>query len=113
MTLNDKLAMMKVWLDDNEADDDSLVAYLNIAGSVIINKAYPYDDTVTEVPKRYDALQCEMAAYLYNKQGAEGQTTHDENGIKRVYESGSIPPSMLSQIVPHVGVIGHAQSETE
>jgi hypothetical protein len=46
----------------------------------------------------------EIAAYLLNKRGAEGQTSHSENGISRGYESGSIPESMLSDVLPFVGI---------
>jgi len=50
-------------------------------------------------------LQLEIATYLLNKRGAEGQTAHSENGISRSYESADVPSSMLNQIVPHCGII--------
>ena len=49
--------------------------------------------------------QIEIAVYLYNKQGAEGQTAHSENGISRTYESADVPESMLRGIAPFVGGI--------
>ena len=49
--------------------------------------------------------QIEIATYLYNKQGAEGETKHNENGVDRTYESASIPESMLSDISPVVQVV--------
>jgi hypothetical protein len=82
-----------------------LLAYLDIAGSKIINRAYPYDPEQTEVPKRYDFLHCEIAAYLLNKRGAEGQTGHSENGISRSYESADVPESLLGAVTPMIGVI--------
>lgn len=69
------------------------------------SQAYPYDPNVTEVPVQYDTLQCEIAAYMLNKRGAEGQTSHSENGISRSYENADIPASMLRVVTPHVGVI--------
>jgi hypothetical protein len=86
--------------------DDTLLSYLKIAGNKILNRAYPYDDTITEVPSRYGYLQCEIAAYLLNKRGAEGQLSHGENGISRTYESADVPESMLKEVIPRVGVFG-------
>lgn len=108
MTEVEKLSMLRVMIGQpNEGDwsDDVLISYLAIAGRKIINRAYPYDDTVEEVPRRYGYLQCDIAAYLLNKRGAEGETAHSENGISRSYASADIPEAMLSEIVPHVGVL--------
>lgn len=108
MTEVEKLTMLRVLVgqpNEGEWADDVLLSYLTIAGQAIINRAYPYDDTITEVPRRYSYLQCEIANYLLNKRGAEGQTSHSENGISRSYESGNVPESMLSEVIPHVGVL--------
>ena len=108
MTESEKLALLRVMVgksDGGEWADDVLHSYLATAGRKIIHRAYPYDDTVEEVPRRYGYLQCEIAAYLLNKRGAEGQTAHSENGISRTYESASVPESMLSEVTPHVGVL--------
>lgn len=108
MTEVEKLSLLRVMVGQpNEGDwaDEVLISYLNIAGRKIINRAYPYDDTVMEVPLRHGNLQCEIAAYLLNKRGAEGQTSHSENGINRAYESADVPESMLSEVIPRVGVL--------
>ena len=108
MTEVEKLSLLRAMVGTPNTDenwsDDVLLLYLAIAGRKIINRAYPYDDTITEVPRRYGYLQCEIANYLLNKRGAEGQTAHSENGINRSYESADVPESMLSEVVPHVGV---------
>ena len=108
MTEVEKLSMLRVMVGQpNEGDwsDDVLISYLDIAGQKIINRAYPYDDTVTEVPRRYGYLQCDIAAYLLNRRGSEGQLSHSENGISRSYASADVPESMLSEVCPHVGVL--------
>lgn len=107
MTNEEKLTMLRVMVDtDSEGwSDEVLLTYLNIAGRKIINKAYPYDDTVEIVPRRYEILQCEIAAYLLNKRGAEGETSHSENGISRSYENADVPKSMLDVITPFCGVM--------
>ena len=109
MSDTEKLIFLRTMVG-NEADttewgDDVLLTYLTIAGRKIINRAYPYDDTVTEVPRRYGILQCEIAAYLLNKRGAEGETSHSENGISRSYENADVPESLMSQVIVHCGVI--------
>lgn len=109
MTNEEKIATVKA-MTDCEDTDEVLSTYINLAGGKILARAYPYDDTVTEVPVKYHALQCEMAVYMLNKRGAEGQTSHSENGISRTYENADIPSSMLSQIIPFCGVIKNAST---
>ena len=104
MTQTEKLTLLKAMVGSSDTDD-VLLAYIDIAGGKILNRAFPYDSDVTEVPKRYEFLQCEIAAYLLNKRGAEGQTGHSENGISRSYESADVPESMLGTVTPMVGVI--------
>lgn len=83
-----------------ETSDEVLTSYLAQAGAAIIEKAFPFEDDVETVPPKYHRRQIEIAEYLYLKQGAQGETKHDENGINRSYESGSIPKSMLDGIMP-------------
>ncbi len=104
MTQAEKLTLLKAMVGESDSGE-VLLAYLNIAGRKIINRAFPYDSAATEVPVRYDFLQCEIAAYLLNKRGAEGQTGHSENGISRSYESADVPESLLGAVTPMVGVI--------
>lgn len=110
MTEADKLALCRAMVEqpaDKEGwSDDVMKSYLTIAGQKILNRAYPYDDTVTDVPRRYGVLQCEIATYLLNKRGAEGEISHSENGVSRMYENADVPDSMLSDVIPHCGVIG-------
>ena len=103
MTQTEKLMLLKAMVGESDTEE-VLLAYLNIAGSKILNRAYPFGTDETEVPTRYDFLQCEIASYLLNKRGAEGQTSHNENGISRTYESADVPESMLDAITPMVGV---------
>ena len=91
-----------------ETDGVVLSTYLSIAESAILNRLYPYttDDEEKSVPKKYHSLQVEIAAYMLNKRGAEGETQHIENGIHRNYGSADVPAEMLMRITPYVGVIG-------
>ena len=104
MTQAEKVKLLKAMVGESDSEE-VLLAYLDIAGRKILDRVFPYDAEVTEVPTRYAFLQCEIATYLLNKRGAEGQTAHGENGISRTYESADVPASLLNAIVPMVGVI--------
>lgn len=104
MTIDEKLTVLKVMVGGSDTNE-VLSTYLNLAGSKIIAKAYPYDSEVTEVPTQYHNLQIEIAAYMLNKRGAEGQLSHTENGISRTYENADVPSSMLKSIVPYCGTM--------
>jgi hypothetical protein len=104
MTDTEKLTMLKAMT--GEKDENVLSTYLSIAGNKVLKRAYPFDSTVTVVPDRYAYNQVEIAAYLVNKRGAEGETAHSENGISRSYEDGDVPPTLLREIVPRASLIG-------
>jgi hypothetical protein len=104
MTHEEKLQLLKALVGESDTEE-VLLAYLKIAGRKILNRAYPYGTEETDVPPRYDFLQCEIAAYLLNKRGAEGQTGHSENGISRSYESADVPESLIGDVTPMAGVI--------
>ena len=107
--MEEKLSLLRKMVglsnDDGNWSDEVLLTYLDIAGREIIRRAYPFREDINEVPNKYNTLQCEIANYLLNKRGAEGQISHSENGISRSYESGSIPESMFKSVVPYCGVI--------
>lgn len=109
MSDTEKLIFLRVMVGEHSSDtewsDEVLLTYLAIAGQKIINRAYPYTDEVTVVPKRYELLQCEIAAYLLNKRGAEGEIAHSENGISRSYADADIPESLIGNVVTHCEVI--------
>ena len=109
---SEKLVELRIVLDDMDADSDdddaTLLSYLEMAKYKILNRRYPYldDDELEEktIPKRWEHKQIEIAAYMLNKRGAEGETQHIENGIHRNYEAADVPPSMLRGITPRVGI---------
>lgn len=100
MTYDDKLTMLERMTDETE--QGVLSTYLLLAEQIVLSKAYPFDDIEcpAEMPARYDGVQVEIAAYMLNKRGAEGETAHSENGVSRTYENGDIPSSLLRRITP-------------
>ena len=106
MTDSAKLILLKTMIDPGDSDE-TLTAFLDIAAETVLNAAYPYQDiSGLEVPARYDALQVEIAAYLLNKRGAEGEVIHSENGVQRSYGSAGVPTDYLKGITPFCGVVG-------
>ena len=104
MTDTEKLRMVKAMT--GETDESVLSTYLAIAGDKICRKVFPFAQDCRTVPTQYGYTQVEIAVYLLNKRGAEGQTAHSENGISRSYEDGDVPPTLLRDIVPFAAVIG-------
>lgn len=89
-----------------ENDEEILSVYLLIARDKVLNCLYPYEEVACkEVPTRYKSVQIEIAVYLLNKRGAEGETVHNENGISRTYGSSDVPPAILRKITPFAGSI--------
>lgn len=110
MTELDKLVMLRGMT--GEENEEALMAYLGIAGDKICRKAYPFSRNVKTVPEQYGCIQVEIAAYLLNKRGAEGQTAHSENGITRTYENADIPSTLLRDIIPYASPIGGRNEDT-
>lgn len=87
----------------NNDEDEILAVYLNLARQAVFNKLYPYGNGTENIPRKYDANILKIAVYLYNRQGSEGETAHNENGINRTYGSADIPSIYLKDIVSMVG----------
>lgn len=102
MTEAEKIEILSAMTDQQGG---VLFAYLAIAEDKVLRKLYPFDNENKTLPERYHMTQVEIAAYLLNKRGAEGETAHSENGISRSYEDGDVPSSLLRDIVPYAGVV--------
>ena len=102
MTQAEKIIVLKQMLDDSGDTDEVLSAYLNLAEQKILNRMYPFKEDYTglSVPDRYLMMQMNIAVYLLNKRGAEGEIQHIENGIHRNYGASDVPDGMLKDIVP-------------
>lgn len=99
-----KISMLKSLIGE-EAEDDVLDLYLQIAERKVLSRLYPFGTEHSVIPPKYSLKVLEIAQYLYFRRGSEGQTSHSENGISRSYESADVPISMLADILPMVGGI--------
>jgi len=100
MTDAEKQRMFQLVTD--ESDSDVIKAYLDVAKGRIMTRAYPFvaDLSMLSFPARYDDLHVRLAVDMWAKRGAEGQSSHNENGVSRTYEPQS---RLLAEVIPYVG----------
>ena len=105
MTDVEKLAILRNMLDDSDTtSDDTANTYLAAAEKAVINLVYAFGDVSEKtMPERYEYEQIEIAAYMLNKRGAEGETAHTEGGTSRTFETGDIPISLRARITAYAG----------
>lgn len=105
MTDFDKLTTTKAVIGSEAMDSDNdalLSAYLAFAGNAILNRRYPFGRPENAVVEpQYEYLQIEIAVYLFNKRGMEGESLHSENGVSRSFGSETgIPKELMVQVTP-------------
>lgn len=103
MTDTEKLEALQTAIAPDTAEDAVLSEVLLDAAALVLNRMYPFGYPAdTAVPTRYERIQIQLAVELYTKRGAEGQSSHSENGIARSWPEKS---ALLNRIVPHVGSV--------
>lgn len=88
MTNAEKLQIVNAYIGtDADATDEVISVYLDDAADAILNRRYPFGipESVVDVPQMYERLQCRLAAEMYLKRGAEGEESHNEDGVSRKY----------------------------
>ena len=89
MTDSEKLVTVKLILSDGGAlpSDEKLSTYLTIAKGEILAWMYPegIPEDVTDVPARYENVQIFAVVAGYTHAGAEGEKTHNENGVSHTF----------------------------
>ena len=106
MTNEEKLEKLKVLISPDTSTDPLLLYLLEQAEGIILNRRYPFGAPEgASLSAFHQQIQLRIAVELFNKMGAEGQTAHDENGIKRTWEAGDVSPSLLRAIVPVCGSV--------
>ena len=105
MSESQMIELIKRIIGDSSADNDELSSYLALAKDAIVTRLYPI-----QVPEgymmesRYDMLACRIAADMYLRRGAEGETVHIENGLHRTYRSTNWE-ELLMYVTPYATVM--------
>ena len=107
MTNEDKVSMVQTLVGDDAATSELVQVYLQLACNKMLERLYPYDATKedSDIPSRYDTIQCELASRLFLRRGGEGETSHEENGVNRTYDSVD-DEDILSRLTPFAKVGG-------
>lgn len=104
MTDAEKLTILRSMLDSGDTTPDDVAnTYLDAAEKAVINLAYPFGDGSEVMPEKYDYEQIEIALYMLNKRGAEGEIAHTEGGTARTFETADIPVSLRTRITAKAG----------
>ena len=99
-----QLERLKIRITENVTDIE-LEDLLESAKAVILSRRFPFGEQPAEIEDKYKDLQIRIAVEMYNKQGAEGETSHSENGISRSYSSAGVSEELLREITPKAGVV--------
>ena len=99
-----QLERLKIRITEKVTDIE-LEDILESAKAVILSRRFPFGDYPEDIEPRYKDLQIRIAVEMFNKRGAEGETSHSENGISRSYASANVSEDLLREITPKAGVV--------
>ena len=108
MTEAEKIAMVQTLVDnDATATNGVVTVYLRLACNKMLERLFPFDSAKGEsdIPERYDTIQCELGARLFLRKGSEAEINHEENGVNRAYSSVD-DEDLLSKLTPFAKVGG-------
>ena len=99
-----QLERLKIRITEKVTDTE-LEDILESAKAVILSRRFPFNEWPDEIEDRYKDLQIRIAVEMCSKRGAEGETSHSENGVSRSYASAGVSEDLLSEITPKAGVV--------
>lgn len=108
MTDSEKITMVRTLVEnDPYATDEIIAVYLTLARNAMIERLYPYDTgkTVSDIPARYDTIECELAARYYLRRGSQGEIDHEELNVNRSWASVD-DADILQRLTPFAKVGG-------
>lgn len=100
-----QLERLKSRITEKDVSDTELEDILESAKAVILSRRFPFGEYPAEIEDRYKDLQIRIAIEMFNKQGAEGEIAHSENGVSRTYSSAGVSEELLREITPKAGVV--------
>lgn len=99
--------MLQKLQDLTGSEDTALLSLcLSVAENSILQRLYPFDQSKTELPPRFENICVKIAQVVFDRTGTEGEIRHNENGVDITWASENlVPKEMLDPIVPHLGFI--------
>ena len=98
MTDSEKVYALAERIAPDTENYDVLEGMVHASEALVLNRMHPFGYVRgTTVPYHYEEIQLQLAVELYNQRGAEGQTSHSENGISRSWPEKN---RLLSMIMP-------------
>lgn len=99
-----KVSMVKTLvMNDAAATDEVINVYLSLAYDRLMDRIYPFGKDGKYLPDQYESTQCELAARMFLRRGAEGEVNHSENGVARTYRSVD-DNDLLARVTPYCEV---------
>ena len=99
-----QLERLKIRITET-VNDAELEDILESAKAVILSRRFPFGEQPEEIENKYKDLQIRIAVEMFSKRGAEGETSHSENGVSRSYASANVSEDLLREITPKVGIV--------
>lgn len=105
MTDAEKITLAQTFINDENATDALVGAYLEDAKSAILRRRYPFGiPNGADVEDIYGMLQVKLAVRYYLRRGGEGEINHSENGISRTYGTVN-DEDLLMEVTPFAKVM--------
>lgn len=92
---------LKLDIPTSDTSEDTLLTMLiEQAEDAVMKYYYGAADLPSDIEfdDRFKFQALDIAVYLYNKMGIEGQNSHIEQGIERHYDSSGIPEALFNGI---------------
>ena len=96
------IKMRREILNDStdESCDDIFQDKLNDAKDIFLNRVYPFDKTITDMPERYKGWQTRCAIELYRLDDDGDFTSYSENGLSWTRDTSGLSSKLLNELPP-------------
>ena len=99
--------------DYEESQDSFLLTLIEDATEEVLSRVYPNGFSTAESKQKahdsvmlnYETKIRRIAEYHYDKQGAEGEISHSENGKAVSYENSGTPESYFRGVIPISAIV--------
>lgn len=91
---------------ENSEKDEVFRIKLEDAKNIVLDKVYPFNQDISELPERLKNWQLRAAVELYQRTGEEGITSYSENGLSYSYKTDLLSEELIHELPPpYAGVI--------